>query len=140
MRSIEAERATIRATSTGISAFIDAEGKLVERGPQFEPVVMTREIQPRTGATPYVRFGNTPVIVLCAALLAAACGGPGPDGAVESPVPPTPAEAPLHSGKPVVYQVFTRLYGNTVTTNKPWGTLEENGVGKFSDFDSTAPM
>lgn len=36
--------------------------------------------------------------------------------------------------KEVVYQVFTRLFGNTNTTNKPWGTLEENGVGKFSDF------
>lgn len=36
--------------------------------------------------------------------------------------------------KIVVYQVFTRLFGNTNTTNKPWGTIEENGVGKFSDF------
>ncbi|MFI8604935.1 alpha-amylase family glycosyl hydrolase [Cellulophaga baltica] len=36
--------------------------------------------------------------------------------------------------KEVVYQVFTRLFGNTNTTNKPWGTIEENGVGKFSDF------
>lgn len=41
-------------------------------------------------------------------------------------------------GKPVVYQVFTRLFGNTNETNKPWGTLEENGVGKFSDFDIAA--
>lgn len=41
-------------------------------------------------------------------------------------------------GKPVVYQVFTRLFGNTNTTNKPWGTIEENGVGKFSDFTDTA--
>ncbi|MFC6633211.1 alpha-amylase family protein [Microbulbifer taiwanensis] len=36
--------------------------------------------------------------------------------------------------KPVIYQVMTRLFGNTNSTNKPWGTLEENGVGKFSDF------
>lgn len=41
-------------------------------------------------------------------------------------------------GKPVVYQVFTRLFGNTNSTNKAWGTLEENGVGKFSDFDANA--
>jgi glycosidase len=41
-------------------------------------------------------------------------------------------------GKPVVYQVFTRLYGNTNTTNKAWGTIEENGVGKFSDFNDKA--
>ena len=40
--------------------------------------------------------------------------------------------------KAVVYQVFTRLYGNTNTTNKPWGSLEENGVGKFADFTDTA--
>ncbi|MFT6247827.1 MAG: glycosidase [Cognaticolwellia sp.] len=41
-------------------------------------------------------------------------------------------------GKPVVYQVFTRLFGNKNTTNKPWGTIGENGVGKFSDFTDKA--
>ncbi|MEO1010573.1 MAG: alpha-amylase family glycosyl hydrolase [Bacteroidota bacterium] len=40
--------------------------------------------------------------------------------------------------KEVVYQVFTRLFGNTNTTNAPWGSLTENGVGKFSDFTETA--
>ncbi|MBT8306118.1 MAG: alpha-amylase family protein [Maribacter sp.] len=40
--------------------------------------------------------------------------------------------------KDVVYQVFTRLFGNMNTTNKPWGTIEENGVGKFSDFSDKA--
>jgi glycosidase len=40
--------------------------------------------------------------------------------------------------KKVVYQVFTRLFGNTNTTNTPWGTLSENGVGKFNDFTDTA--
>ncbi|PJB12934.1 MAG: alpha-amylase [Flavobacteriales bacterium CG_4_9_14_3_um_filter_40_17] len=43
---------------------------------------------------------------------------------------------PTH--KAVVYQVFTRLFGNPITTNKPWGTIEENGVGKFADFSDTA--
>ena len=46
-----------------------------------------------------------------------------------------PAQA---QGKPVVYQVFTRLFGNKNQTNKPWGTLAENGVGKFSDFNDAA--
>lgn len=41
-------------------------------------------------------------------------------------------------GKLVVYQVFTRLFGNTNTTNKPWGTIEENGVGKMNDFTGRA--
>lgn len=42
------------------------------------------------------------------------------------------------NNKKVVYQVFTRLFGNTNTTNKPWGTIEENGVGKFADFNDKA--
>lgn len=41
-------------------------------------------------------------------------------------------------GKQVIYQVFTRLFGNTNTNNKPWGTIEENGVGKFADFTDKA--
>ena len=40
--------------------------------------------------------------------------------------------------KYVVYQVFTRLFGNTNTTNKPWGTIDDNGVGKFNDFTEKA--
>ncbi len=40
--------------------------------------------------------------------------------------------------KEVVYQVFTRLFGNKNATNKPWGTIEENGVGKFNDFTDKA--
>lgn len=40
--------------------------------------------------------------------------------------------------KKVIYQVFTRLFGNENTTNKPWGTIEENGVGKFNDFTDKA--
>jgi glycosidase len=40
--------------------------------------------------------------------------------------------------KEVVYQVFTRLFGNKNTNNKPWGTIEENGVGKFNDFTDKA--
>lgn len=39
-----------------------------------------------------------------------------------------------HLPKINIYQVFTRLFGNTNSTNKPWGTLEKNGIGKFTDF------
>ncbi len=42
------------------------------------------------------------------------------------------------SKKIVIYQVLPRLFGNKNTTNKPWGTIEENGVGKFNDFDEIA--
>lgn len=50
---------------------------------------------------------------------------------------PKPAPQPMKK-KEVVYQVFTRLFGNTNTTNTPWGTIEENGVGKFADFSEKA--
>ena len=40
--------------------------------------------------------------------------------------------------KSVVYQVFTRLFGNKKETNKPWGTIEENGIGKFNHVDDNA--
>ena len=50
----------------------------------------------------------------------------------------TPKKVIVTPKKDVVYQVFTRLFGNKNTTNKPWGTIEENGVGKFNDFTDKA--
>jgi len=44
----------------------------------------------------------------------------------------------VSENKEVVYQVFTRLFGNKNTTNSPWGTIAENGVGKFNDFTDKA--
>lgn len=44
----------------------------------------------------------------------------------------------MNKRKKVIYQVFTRLFGNVNTTNKTWGTAEENGVGKFADFTDKA--
>ncbi|WP_298824937.1 alpha-amylase family glycosyl hydrolase [uncultured Capnocytophaga sp.] len=40
--------------------------------------------------------------------------------------------------KVVIYQVLVRLFGNTCTHNVPYGTKEENGIGKFSDFTDAA--
>ncbi len=37
--------------------------------------------------------------------------------------------------KAVIYQVFTRLFGNRNTARVRNGSLEENGTGKFSDLD-----
>lgn len=38
----------------------------------------------------------------------------------------------------VIYQIFTRLFSNQNATNKLYGTLAENGCGKFNDIDDTA--
>ena len=40
----------------------------------------------------------------------------------------------MESNKIIIYQVFTRLYGNRCQTRKPFGTIDENGCTKFSDF------
>jgi apolipoprotein N-acyltransferase len=69
MRSLEFGRPAIRSTNTGISAFIGADGALLQSGKQFEPELMTQEIQPRRGATPYVVGGNWPVIGFCLVVL-----------------------------------------------------------------------
>ena len=44
----------------------------------------------------------------------------------------------MYNKKHSIYQVFTRLFGNQNTQNTPWGTTEQNGVGKFSDFTNKA--
>ncbi len=44
----------------------------------------------------------------------------------------------LNSEKVILYQVFTRLYGNRNTTCKEGGTIEDNGCGKMNDFTPTA--
>ncbi|MBR5748361.1 MAG: alpha-amylase family protein [Prevotella sp.] len=44
----------------------------------------------------------------------------------------------MASAKIIIYQIFTRLYGNLNTTRKEGGTLQENGCGKMNDFTPTA--
>ncbi len=61
----------------------------------------------------------------------AACSPP------KDKIPETPA-MPGKSEKMVVYQMITRLFSNTNTTNKPYGTIEENGVGKMNDINEQA--
>ena len=70
MRAIETGRMLIRATTNGISAFVDHRGKIISRSPQFERYVLTDTVQPRTGSTPYVSWGNYPVIIVLLSLLA----------------------------------------------------------------------
>ena len=38
----------------------------------------------------------------------------------------------------VIYQIFTRLYGNRNTTRKENGSIAENGCGKMNDFTPSA--
>ncbi len=69
MRALEVGRNAIRSTNTGISAFIGADGALLAVGKQFEQELMTADIEPRRGMTPYASFGNIPIIGLCLAII-----------------------------------------------------------------------
>ena len=69
MRALETGRYLLRATNTGISAIIDPHGQVRARSPQFETAVVRGTIRPYAGATPYVRFGDYPVILLVAGIL-----------------------------------------------------------------------
>src|ERR1041384_8364596 len=53
-------------------------------------------------------------------------------------IPDTMPTTESSSSKLVIYQMMTRLFGNTNTTNKKYGTLKDNGVGKFNDINDTA--
>ena len=64
MRALETSRYLLRATNTGISAIIGPEGNLVKKAPQFELAVLTAEVIPLGGETPYVWWGNLLVLLL----------------------------------------------------------------------------
>jgi apolipoprotein N-acyltransferase len=62
MRAKETQRYLLRATNTGISAIIAPSGAILARTPLFEKAVLTAEVTPLAGATPYVRLGNAAAV------------------------------------------------------------------------------
>ncbi|AMN46553.1 apolipoprotein N-acyltransferase [Steroidobacter denitrificans] len=68
-RALEAGRMLLRAANDGISAIIAADGRIVASLPRFVPGVLSGNVQPRTGLTPYARGGNWPIVSLCMAIL-----------------------------------------------------------------------
>ncbi|MEO0338951.1 MAG: alpha-amylase family glycosyl hydrolase, partial [Bacteroidota bacterium] len=40
--------------------------------------------------------------------------------------------------KLVIYQLLVRLFSNTQSANIPWGTIAENGCGRFNDINDKA--
>ena len=69
MRSIETERPYIRATNTGVTAYIDHKGKLKAVAPIVETSYLLVDIQGREGLTPFSKFGNSPILLLCLFIL-----------------------------------------------------------------------
>jgi apolipoprotein N-acyltransferase len=64
MRALEDARYLLRSTNTGVSAVIGPDGGVRMSAPMFEEHVLTSQVEPLKGATPYVRVGNWLIVGL----------------------------------------------------------------------------
>ncbi len=69
MRSLETGRYMVRATTTGPSGIIDEKGKVVATAPSYTKKIITGKLQPFTGATPYVRWGDWLIVSILSVVL-----------------------------------------------------------------------
>jgi apolipoprotein N-acyltransferase len=58
MRSLESERVMMRATNTGVTAFIDHKGRVLAVSDQFTTQSISQVVQGRRGATPFYYFAR----------------------------------------------------------------------------------
>ena len=72
MRAMESGRMMLRATNTGVTSIIGADGKVLQQLPQHVEAVLLGMAQGYDGSTPYVRWGNAAVLLLIALMLAGA--------------------------------------------------------------------
>ena len=68
-RAIETGRVMLRSTNTGATVMINPQGDIIAHAPHFTKTTLNVIAQGYTGTTPYVRWGNWPVMTI---LLAAA--------------------------------------------------------------------
>jgi apolipoprotein N-acyltransferase len=64
VRALETGRMMLRATNTGATAIISPQGEVMAEAPHFTTTALSGEAQGYTGTTPYVYWGNWPVISL----------------------------------------------------------------------------
>ncbi|MFM0608039.1 apolipoprotein N-acyltransferase [Paraburkholderia sediminicola] len=70
MRSLETGRPMLRATNTGMTAAIDATGKVIGRLTPYTIGSLDVTVQGTSGSTPYVTSGNNTVLAVSLLLLA----------------------------------------------------------------------
>ena len=72
MRALETERPLLRATNTGVSAFIDHKGRVTKQSRQFRTESISAEVRGRSGVTPFYYFeqGQGPLSLLALAAIA----------------------------------------------------------------------
>jgi apolipoprotein N-acyltransferase len=69
MRALETGRFLLRATNTGLTAIVAPNGKMIQQLPLFEVGVLSGEITPMGGLTPYAHLGDKPVLMFLIGLL-----------------------------------------------------------------------
>jgi len=69
MRSLETGRMMLRATNTGVTSIIGADGRVQAQLPQHQVGVLTGVAQGYVGSTPFVRWGNAAVVLLVSLML-----------------------------------------------------------------------
>ncbi|HXY05585.1 MAG TPA: apolipoprotein N-acyltransferase [Burkholderiaceae bacterium] len=69
MRSLETARPMLAATNTGITAIIDASGKVASQLPERRRGILEGTVQPTQGSTPFLRTGNWPALMSSALVL-----------------------------------------------------------------------
>jgi apolipoprotein N-acyltransferase len=69
MRSLETGLPALRATNTGITAVLGADGKILAVLPEFTQASLSTQVQPYAGKTPYVIWGNLPILSISCLLL-----------------------------------------------------------------------
>lgn len=72
MRTLETGRPMLRATNTGVTAAIDADGRVLARLEPLTAGTLDVRIQGTTGLTPFARWGNAPALLAALASLVAA--------------------------------------------------------------------
>ncbi|MDO7873421.1 alpha-amylase family protein [Hymenobacter sp. ASUV-10] len=78
-------------------------------------------------------------LLLAASLLTLAASTPHtPPVAQKTAADPNTTNEVPQDNKLIIYQMMTRLFGNKVALNKPYGSITENGCGKFNDITDTA--
>jgi apolipoprotein N-acyltransferase len=70
LRARETARWVVQAAPTGFSAFVSPDGTVFDRTGQREQAVRTRTVELRDGSTPYVAYGDRPVVAAALVVLA----------------------------------------------------------------------
>lgn len=74
MRALELGKPLVRATNTGITAFIDERGKVMAQLPQFEADTLTATLHSTIGKTWFAEFGRGLIWAICAVVIGLGLG------------------------------------------------------------------